>query len=127
MTIEGRGFTLETFDDNARAFGNRSYTWEQVPESLCGWRYTQTSGGEYAEVAVTAKRDMTLHMATAASRRGIDTRDWEPVDDLVFRYTDGGRTPMQVLRRTVVAGQRVQVPQGNWTGGLLLIPADDNE
>ena len=122
MIIEGRGFALETLDNEAKAFGNRTYVWRQVPESLRGWRYTQTSGGELAEITVTAKRDSTLHIATAASLRGIDTRDWEPVEELVFHYTDTGRTPMQALQRPVKAGDRVEIPQGNWTGGILLIP-----
>jgi hypothetical protein len=104
------------------AFSNRVYVWEQLPLTLAGWRYTRTAGGEAAQIAVTPQRDMTLRMATAASGRGIDTRGWQAEQDLVFRYTDAGRTPMQVLSREAKAGQRIEIPQGNWTGGLLLIP-----
>jgi hypothetical protein len=45
----------------------------------------------------------------------------EHVPELAFRCTDGGRTSMEVFRRAVKAGEAVDVPQGNWTGGLLVV------
>ena len=39
-----------------------------------------------------------------------------------FHYTDRGRTEMRILRRDVAQGQTITLPQGGWTGTLLLIP-----
>lgn len=40
-----------------------------------------------------------------------------------FRYTDGGRTELQLFTREAKAGDNVVVPQGNWSGGMLLVGA----
>jgi hypothetical protein len=64
-------------------------------------------------------------MATAPSQKGATLQGWTKRDGWTFRYTDRGRTTMNVYTRNVVAGQEVTMPQGNWTGGLLLIPPDE--
>jgi len=122
LTVRGHGFTVAVLETGGRAFNNRDYTWIDVPGRLRGWQYTRTSGGEAAAMTVTAKRDTTLHVATAPSQKGIDLTGWEKVPDLTFAYTDKGRTRMQVYRRRLKSGDRVTLPQGNWTGGLLLVP-----
>jgi hypothetical protein len=127
MVVEGRGFTLETLEEDSKAFGNRSYVWKQVPEKLRGWRYTQTLGGRNPEVAVTAKRDTTVHIATATSQPGIDIGQWQPEAELTFHYTDSGRTGMKVFQRRLKAGEYIVIPQGNWTGGILLAPPEDSK
>ena len=122
LTVRGHGFTMATLASGARAFGNRAYTWADVPERLRGWRYTQTSGGEAPAITVRATCNVTVHLATAASKQGIDLEGWAAVDGLTFAYTDTGRTRMQVYRRRLKAGDHIDLPQGNWTGGLLLAP-----
>lgn len=42
-----------------------------------------------------------------------------------FRYTDRGQTEMQILRRGIAREQTISLPQGGWTGTLLLIPPVD--
>ncbi len=125
LLVEGRGFFEGTLHNDAIAFGNRDYVWQQVPEALQGWLFTKTHGGVRAEIQVTAKRELTLGMATAPSQSGIDTAGWEAVPEQTFHYTDGGRTRMQVYRRRIDAGQTIELPQGNWTGGILLLPKHD--
>ena len=120
VTVEGRGFALGALRNGQVAFGNRNYVWEKVPEKLNGWRCTQTLGGVAARMRVTAQRDAVLHVATATSQPAIDTSGWEPEPELGFRYTDAGRTAMQVFRRAIKAGESLDIPQGNWTGGVLL-------
>ena len=124
-TVEGRMFAVRMLRNGGEAFGNRTYVWEQVPERLRGWRYTQTLGGVAAGLHATAARDTILYMATADHLEGIDTSGWTPEPDLAFRYTDHARTPLQVFRRAVRAGERVAIPEGNWTGGLLLVPPEE--
>jgi hypothetical protein len=125
LLVEGRGFSQGTLHNDAAAFGNRNYVWQQVPEALQGRAFTKTDGGVRAEIRVTAKREMTLSMATAPSQTGIDTSGWEAEPEQTFHYTDGGRTTMQVYQRQVEAGQTIELPQGNWTGGILLLPKQD--
>ncbi len=122
LAIEGRGFKIATLDNDALAFGNRRYVWQEVPASFCGWRFTQTNGGEFAEMTVTAKTQMTLFAATTKAR-AADIAGWDQTDD-GFLYTDRGRTQMRIIRREVEAGQILALPQGNWTGTLLLIPPE---
>jgi len=124
LVIEGRGFTLETLKDEGLAFANRTYVWRQLPAALEGGRYTQTSGGMAAQIAVTARRNVTIYIATTKAYQGIDTSVWEKEPKLTFHYTDSGRTPMQVFSRAVKVNEQVELPQGNWTGSLLLIPPD---
>ena len=124
LTVEGRHFEMATLEGDGRAFANRTYVWFDVPGRLRGWRYTRTSGGEPAAIAVTAKRDATVYMATAPSQKGIDLDGWKKVEGLSFGYTDTGRTRMQVYQRHLTSGRQLTIPQGNWTGGLLLLPPD---
>jgi hypothetical protein len=122
LAIEGRGFEMAELADGATAFGNRRYVWENVPQRWRGWRITRTCGGEPAEIEVIAKKETDVYLATAPSQEGIDLSGWHKVDGESFRYTDGGRTSMAVYRRSLEAGQTLRVPQGNWTGGILLVP-----
>jgi hypothetical protein len=82
------------------------------------------SGGEMAELALEAKMDTTVRMFTSASRKEIDLEGWEKVDGLQFRYNDGGKTLMQVYQRKLKKGETVDIPQGNWTGCMLLMRED---
>ena len=120
LLIEGCKFKLATLDNDAPAFGNRRYRWRDVPASIRGWQYTQTNGGEMAQMTVTAKQSMTLLAATTKAL-APDLHGWEVTDE-GFHYTDRNRTQMCVIQRPVKAGQTVLVPHGGWTGTLLLIP-----
>ncbi|MGM0489448.1 MAG: hypothetical protein ACQESR_22140 [Planctomycetota bacterium] len=122
LTVQGRNFTVETLNNDSKSFANRTYVWKQVPEKLQGWRYARTAGGSNPRVRATANRDTTLWMATATGQSGIDTSGWQPEPELGFHYTDDGRTRMDVFRREVESGESVEIPQGNWTGGVLLVP-----
>jgi hypothetical protein len=123
FTVAGHGFQVATLQDDALAYGNRNYVWRQVPPTLRDWRFTQTEGGVQAAIQVTAKRDTTLVVATASSQQGAPLTGWEPLPGLEFLYTDAGKTSLTVFTRRVSAGQSIDVPQTNWTGTLVLIPA----
>ena len=122
LILSGRGFEIGVLDNNHRAFANRNYTWFDVPQKLRGWRYTRTAGGVKATITITGTSDTTLYVATAPSQTGIDLTGWEKVEALGFRYTDKGRTRVQVYRRDLPKGKRITIPQGNWSGGLVLLP-----
>lgn len=122
VTIRGQGIEDATLEDGGIAFGNRKYVWAGVPRRFAGWRYTQTRGGGKRHIEVVAHRQITLYMATEASGKDIDLSGWQPVDGARFTYSDGGKTELAVFERPVEAGRKLAIPQGNWTGGLLLYP-----
>jgi len=122
LDIHGQGFTIQTLDEGGKAYGNRDYTWYDVPASLRGRRFTRTNGGEHATIYVTAKTNTTIYFATGASRKESELTGWVKSDSLSFGYTDAGKTRMAVFSRAVKAGERIEIPQGNWTGGIVLTP-----
>ena len=123
LVITGHGWTMAPLANGKQAFANRDYRWAELPDKTGGWRYTQTQGGVAAEVAVEAYRDTTLYMASAFSLTGAGSSGWKVLSGVSFRYTDGGRTDVQVFTREAKAGEKVVVPQGGWSGGLLLVGA----
>jgi len=123
LVITGQGWTMRPLANGEKAVANRDYVWEGLPKRTEGWRFTQTGGGQAADITVEACTNTTLMMATAASQPGLETSGWKPFSGVSFRYTDGGRTAVQLFTRTVKAGEKVVVPQGNWLGGLLLLGA----
>jgi len=124
MILAGRGFTIETFEEGARAFGNRNYTWQEVPDALKGWRFTRMNGGEPTPLWLQCHRDMEVLLATSAAASDWPLAGWELLPDWTFRYTDRSRTKVRVYRRRLPAGPVVPLPQTGWTGGMLLIPPD---
>lgn len=63
-----------------------------------------------------------MYIATGPQQKGINLSGWETVEGWTFHYTAGGTTPMAVYRRATKAGETVYIPQGNWTGGIVLAP-----
>lgn len=128
--IELRGFALEgwpleiaTLTNRAKAFSNRDYVFQQVPARFAGWQFTRLNGGERAQMSVKAKRDATVHFATAPSLSGMSLAGWTKTEH-AFHYTDRGNTILTVHSRELKAGEEIPVPQGNWTGGMLLWPPE---
>ncbi|NQT15173.1 MAG: exo-alpha-sialidase [Planctomycetes bacterium] len=122
--VEGFGFNVATLDNDARAYGNRNYTWKDVPEPFRGWRFTQVDGGVHAKITVTARRDTVIHAATGKGQEGTDTTGWELLDAEGFHYSTKHRSPMLIMRRPLQAGQTLTVGQTNWSGALLLLPPE---
>jgi len=122
LVIETRNVSIGILDNGEQSFQNRKYVWFDVPAKLRGWRFTRTSGGERAFVSVQAKDEVTLYMAIAQGREGVDLDGWTRVEEVGFGYTDRSRARMDVFQCTLAAHDRIAIPQGNWTGGLLLLP-----
>ncbi len=122
LHVTGRGWQLSRLADGEAAFGNRAYVWDGVPAAYRGWQFTRTNGGQPAAIAVTAKSDTTVHLATAIGPKAVDLPGWELVPGVEFRYNDAHRTALRVYRRAIRSGETVALPQGNWTGSLALLP-----
>lgn len=122
LAVQGHGFRIATLKDGQKAYGNRPYVWNAVPERFRDWKVTQTDGAMRARITVKAHCDGVVYVATATSQKGIDMSGWRPVDGAGFHYTDAGKTKMCVFQREIKAGQEIVVPQGNWSGALVLLP-----
>ncbi|MCL2743300.1 MAG: VCBS repeat-containing protein [Planctomycetaceae bacterium] len=112
---------LDTMKKDGKAFANRNYVWLEVPAEWSGFEFLRTHGGEAASVTVTAKEDTVIHVVAMDNDRGFtQTIGWEKVASNVFRYSDGGKTQMSLFKRPMKKGETLELPQTNWTGGLLL-------
>ena len=112
---------MAKLDDGERAFANRSYVWQKVPQSFRGC-LTQTNGGEQCCLHVKARQNTTLFAATTIAQKGVNLEGWTALLQGAFCYTDDGKTPMNIYQRAIAAGDELDIPQGNWTGTLLLLP-----
>ena len=120
LVVEGHGFVIRPFAENAVAYGNRRYVWKSVPDRFKGWQFTQTRGGVRSHFAVTPPADGVIHVATAAGGKGVDLAGWQKVEGVTFHYTDKGKTTMTIFQRNARSGERVLIPQGNWSGTIVL-------
>lgn len=122
LVITGHKFQAGKLKEGAVAFGNRTYVWEKVPEAISGWTITTTQGGEAASIRVKAKRATVLHVATSGGgQKAIDLTGFTKSEALKFAYTDKGHTAMEVFTRAMKEGEEVVLPQGNWTGVMVLV------
>ena len=122
--ITGSGWKMAPLANGKPAFANRKFVWEDLPAETKGWTFTQTAGGVRADIVVAARKDMTVHLAAALSQQGLDLSGWKPTG-VSFRYTDGGKTVLQLFTRVLKAGEMAVLPQGNWSGGLLVMGVGD--
>lgn len=119
VTVTGHSFSSATLRDDEQAYGNRPYVWRSVPRQLAGWKFTQTLGGMKASITVTPDADGSIYAATCLQQPGIDMTGWVETG-LTFHYTDGGKSVMTVFRKEARKGEAVTVPQGNWSGAIVL-------
>lgn len=124
LLISGTNYIPAAFCEGDQAFSNREYVWQEVPGALRGGLITKTGGGRDADLRVRAKTDTVVLLATALIQPGIKLQGWDPTD-WTFHYNDAERTRMTVFRRELKAGMELIIPQGNWTGGLVIVPPDE--
>ena len=127
FTVEARRGEIGILEDERQAFVNRAYVWQGVPKQFKGWTIWRTYGGERSVVRLTAMRDDVVYMATAPRQPGISLTGWTEVPDTAFAYSTPNGTEMRVYSRPVRKNEMIDVPQGNWAGGVLLFPEADLE
>ena len=120
MKVDGRLFEIGTLDNGERAYVNRDYTWQGVPEPLRGRQFTRMNGGVRGKLSVTPSEDGLLHLAGVPG--GVDLVGWKLVREWSFHYTDRNRTRVRVFAKHCRAGERLDIPQGGWTGIVLVAP-----
>jgi predicted neuraminidase len=124
LAVKGRGWTFARLANGEKAFSNRPYVWEGVPAALRDWRITQIAGGEPYETRVLARNATRILAAMVSSKGATSFSGWKMEEGVEFRYTDGGKTRMQVWSREMKPDEEVTLPKGGWAGTLLLVPPD---
>jgi hypothetical protein len=121
VSVEGSGFEIAELEEGAVAFSNRDYVFRDVPARVRGWQFTRLPGGRNA-AEIKAKRATagSIFMVTAPEQEGTDLEGWAPARVETFHYTDPNNRALRVYYRSVEAGEEVSLPQGNWTGGIVI-------
>ena len=123
VTVDGPDFAVAEMSEGAKAFLNRDYVWQEVPPGLLGWQFTQINGGTHPALTATASVAGEVYLATAV-QQGFegDLTGWELIPGWRFRYSADKRPWLRVFRHGIAAGERLAIPQGAWTGSLVLAP-----
>jgi len=125
VRVEGRGFEVGELKNGGKAFMNRTYVWERVPDDLRGWQFTRLNGGVRSKLTATTQADGALYLAGTPG--GSNLKGWRLVPEWRFNYTDHKQTMVRVFSKPCKAGETVAIPQGGWTGSMLLAPAITGE
>jgi len=127
FSISGEGFAIAQLANGAPAFSNKPFTWMKLPPELSGRRYTQVAMGRYPRIVVRAKRVSTVEVITATDGGGVTLAGWAQAG-APFCLDDAPRyTGISRLQKKLAAGEVLTLPQGNWVGVQLLLPADAKE
>jgi hypothetical protein len=123
FSLSGTGVTIATLSTGSKAFSNRNYVWQKVPADLEGRRYTQPAGGVPPHLIVRAKRDAVVEVITAIAidQSGFRLPGWDR-PGTPFSYSDAKQSRMVLARKRLKAGEELLIPQGNWSGVLVLLP-----
>ena len=122
VTVKGWGFEIGELQNGAKAFRNRDYTLERVPEAWQGWQFTRLDGGGANLLIVSLPEDGVMRLITATRQTGIDLDGWTAQPDTSCIYTAGGEPQLVLYTRPAKAGEEVKVPNGNWSGGIVIAP-----
>ncbi|MDR3196633.1 MAG: hypothetical protein LBU34_02085 [Planctomycetaceae bacterium] len=124
FSILGENFSIREFKNDTVAFGNRNYVWKDIPVQYQSSKetpvfFTQTFGGENPAIDVTAKKDAELLLLTLSKVEL--SGDWKLVQKDVLYYTDGEKTKMSIYSKPMKTGEKLTVPQSQWTGCILIL------
>ena len=118
IRVAGSGFEIGVLENGGKAFMNRTYTWEGVPEQISGWQYTRVNGGVGATLTATPDADGQLYIACAPTVPQLP--GWRLLPEWRFNYTDKNRTVIRTFAKPCTAGTPVPIPTGSWTGCMVL-------
>lgn len=125
VRVEGFGFEVGELANGVKAFANRTYVWDHVPKDLEGWEFTRLAGGVRGRLTATPDANARLYIAHRPG--GVDLKGWRVVPKWRFCYTDANRTMLRIFARQCKAGVPVHIPQGGWTGCILIARSIDGQ
>lgn len=123
--VSGVNFRINRFKNLEPAFTNRrQFTWSGIPTPYDGWSYTQLSGGVFAEIKLKVKRDCNVFFSTNIGREFVDVSGWHYVPNSEHQYGVDRHGHSAIFGRAAKAGDELVIPQGGWSGSMLLIQPD---
>ncbi|MDR2756077.1 MAG: VCBS repeat-containing protein, partial [Planctomycetaceae bacterium] len=125
FSVQGEDCVVLEFKNDAVAFSNRNYVWKDIPLQYQSSKatpvfFTQTRGGENPTINVTVKKETILFLLTGPKELE-PLGDWKLVQKDALYYTDGGKTKMSIYSKPMKTGEKISVPQSQWTGCILLL------
>lgn len=123
LAVTGNAFEIAPLRDGETAFSNRHYRWHEIPASLSGASFTRLAGGEKPVLRVTAKSNTSVMIATATGPEDRGPEGWTRIEGS-FRYDDSNQTRLHLFTKPLAKDETVLLPRGNWTGSILILPAD---
>jgi len=122
LAITGFNWTLARMAIGQKAFNNRTYVWQKVPELFRDGQFTRMAGGEKATLAIRALKATTAYVATTEGKTPVALPGWKRIDGSLLQYDDKGKTVLALFQRSLKAGEKLDIPQGNWAGTLVVVP-----
>lgn len=75
-----------------------------------------------AKSRIIEGRRYSLNRVQAPSQFGVDLKNWTHAPNMSFYYTDENKTRMAIYEIHLVAGEKITLPEGNWSGMMVLAP-----
>jgi len=104
------------------AFSNWGFRLKDIPDDFENWSYTQLSAASQNRLNLRGKRDCEVYFAAGIHGGKVDVTDWTLVDGKSFAYTHKDERKILIFKRTVKEDEMIEIPQGTWSGGMVLIP-----
>lgn len=114
--IDGTLSDVGTLKDGEKAFANRNYVWEDVPEQFRDWKFIRLRGGELERIRLTPKNDAVIYMISGHKQK---ISGWRLMDDTI-RYTDANKARCSLYTREIKKDIRTDIHQPGWIGGIVI-------
>jgi hypothetical protein len=125
--VTGSGYSIKVLHDNATAFSNREYVWVGVPPPLIRQpplTFTLLAGGGNASFSVHIETAGMLYVGTddLTMTTVFEAEGFMALDPTLMslQYTDVDATKLYLFAKSAIGGEAVAVPQGGWSGSILI-------
>ncbi len=120
IIINGINWSVHPLELKRTLFFDSGIRLKSIPKRHKGWNVTRIKVGSRTDMSVFAKQTCEVFFATGLETKGaIDVTGWTPTGDML-KFNNEDEMPMTIYKRSAKAGERIQIPQGNWTGGVVL-------
>ncbi len=137
LTISGKGYRLRVFRNGVHSLSNRPYVWQSIPTRLEDFWFTQREGGKHSNISIEVRKPGTVFLAIGAEDerqrniksgqmiRWLEKDGWKqtPMTFHSYRRSDGAKTKMAVMSKSLPAGAKEVIPSlSPWTGPIVIFP-----
>ncbi|OQA01000.1 MAG: hypothetical protein BWY71_00529 [Planctomycetes bacterium ADurb.Bin412] len=115
---------IEEFKNNTKAWGNRGYSWTNIPSEFENMKFTRQNGGGGMSISITVKTEGKFFIATHKDENS------PTVEGLIFNeerivFYYGGKHQMKLYSTSAKPGKYL-IPSGdNWAGNIVIFKGID--